>query len=135
MIVLVGFLFLRSGMDWLGTWQLWVFVVAVGVLFWFMPRGDRMSAGADWVDAGRHGSVRTYDLVSIDIRGTVGSHQLILRDRDGGTIDHDLNDFRENPFLWDLVFNGIRHSLAGGAEITPEAHRVLQIGEVGIGPP
>lgn len=124
-LVVLVFIF-SSGFAFVTSWVQWLFIALAGLLGWVMPRGDKMAAGADWVNAGR-GAVKTYDLTSIKTAGKVGSHQLILRDREGNEVERDLINFQTNSALWDLVFNGIRHSIANGAEITPEADRVLKL--------
>lgn len=127
-LVVLVFIF-SSGFAFVSSWIQWLFIAAAGLFGWLIPRGDKMSAGADWVNAGR-GAVKTYELTSIKTAGKIGSHQLILTDGDGNEVERDLINFQANGDLWDLVFNGIRHSIAEGATITPEAYRVLKLNEL-----
>ncbi|WP_183783549.1 hypothetical protein [Prauserella sediminis] len=127
-VLIIAFLTFKSGLDWVFAWPTWLFMAAAGVAFWFLPRNTKMAAGADWVNAGGD-TIYTYELVEIGTSGTPGSWELILKDQRGNVDRGNIADYQQNPLLWDLVFNGIRHSVAAGATIDPETYRVLKLDE------
>jgi len=85
-----------------------------------------MSAGADWYKYGRR-YVKTYELTSVKVKGTPGSWALDLRDAEGRKVWTQLWRIQQNPRLWDLVYNGIRHSVCNGAETNRRALDRLQL--------
>ncbi|HVW43697.1 MAG TPA: hypothetical protein VHC18_20345 [Amycolatopsis sp.] len=81
---------------------------------------------------GRVRIVKTYELTEITVRGTAaGGYNIELRDRNGGEADTALDFLYENHDLWDLVYNGIRHSVAAGAATTPLTRRKLRLDSTG----
>ena len=115
--VLMVAIVLYDGFEPLTRWQIWV-IFAVGY-FWtvFVHRVDTVSAGADWVRAGRKHWVNTYELTRIQIR-TYGTNQpgLVLADQERA-IEVDLGLLQYERKVWDYVHLGMLHSAANGADV------------------
>ena len=99
---------------WLGQWWAWP-AVAVIVSFAAMAglaqrTGLQCWAGAEWA-ATRRGWVRTYELTEIEIRPARQYTYLSLRDQDGRHAAFLLSSVLRDGLLWDLVYNGILHSV------------------------
>lgn len=125
-VIMMVFLTVRdTGFGWMRVWWLWLFVVLGPIYFYFAAR-DRMSAGADWYKRGRR-YVKTYELTSVKVKGTPGSWTLDLRDAEGRKVWTELDPIQQHPRLWDLVYNGIRHSVGHGAQTNRRALDRLQL--------
>lgn len=77
-------------------------------------------AGAHWVGGrGDKRGARLYELAQIEI--SLGSEEpdptLLLTDVHGTRVGMDPSLLESHPQLWALVYNGIRHSAAAGAEV------------------
>lgn len=108
----IGFLCLKnSGFAWMGTWWMWLFVIWPPPVLFLYSRQKGISAGAQWFAAGNR-YVHTYDLTTIKVEGSSAgmSWALKLKDADGHETGIGLQDIQRNRRLWDLVYNGIRHS-------------------------
>lgn len=107
------------------TWIYWVMIPTAA--FYALGLGrNRLAAGADWVSDG--GSwVKTYELAEIYTANQFGRYDLGLRDKDGRTLEIQKVDLRECPQLWNLVYNGIRHSIANGAKINDRTRKIFSI--------
>lgn len=95
-----------------GWWPFFVSGLALllgGVLYWSFNR-EFVAAGADWV-AHQTGWVRVYDLTEVKTRGGYAKIYLCLTDTAGRTMDPSLTVLQHNRDLWDLVYNGIVHSI------------------------
>ncbi|CAM00080.1 hypothetical protein SACE_0739 [Saccharopolyspora erythraea NRRL 2338] len=113
---------LHSGVMWTLTfWPTWLFVGGLYAFNVYAWRSEVVTAGADWVRFRRHW-VCTYELTSIRLvaRGANG-HDLVLEDRDGRAVGAKPYLFQANRRLWDLVYLGMRHSAANGAEVNRPA--------------
>ncbi|TQF65785.1 hypothetical protein FK531_20360 [Rhodococcus spelaei] len=114
--------------DWITDWIYWpIFASAL----WFYPRVVRKSwlaAGATWVQNDR-AWVNTYELVKIEL--VINGIQRVIRLTDSSGRQApaiDIKDIQPNIALWDLVYNGMLHSIANGnCEVTPRAQRVLKL--------
>ncbi|KAA9152406.1 hypothetical protein FPZ12_036965 [Amycolatopsis acidicola] len=129
-VVLIAFYTIRSaGFAWVTVWYLWAYVAAIVGLGWLLPLGHKIAAGADWLNT-RGGIVKTYELTEITVRGTAaGGYNIEFRDGNGGEADASLDLLRENRDLWDLVNNGVRHSVAAGAATNVLARSKLGLGD------
>lgn len=80
-------------------------------------QGSSCAAGAEWLLNTKDGSwVRTYELARITASGHAAD-TFTFEDREGRTLSIHMNGLYANPQLWDLVYNGIRHSvIRDGAE-------------------
>lgn len=85
--------------------------------------------GVHPVPAGPGPTVDVYDLAEvslIEIRG-LGAH-LRLADRRNGMLTAPCGLLEGNQVLWDLVYNGIRHSVVNGATIDDASRRRPSLG-------
>lgn len=117
--------------DWGFSWVTnpWLWLVLAPFPFVVLLFGvSRVSAGADWVRVSKH-FVKTYELTSVEVTiGAVGSRLLGVVDRRGNGFSVQLGDLQDNFELWDLVYNGILHSVhVGGAETNKRAWEYLDL--------
>lgn len=98
----------------------------------------RQEAGADtialdtplpeWLQQWRGGWVRTYELAKVTASSHVTGTQLSLTDRGGRKIQINSEHIQEDRLMWDLVYNGIVHSVvAGGAETNGALHSIFDV--------
>ena len=85
-----------------------------------------MSAGADWFRYNNN-FVMTYELVSIEVSGYAGGWNIDLADKADHKVSTTLSRIQANNELWDLVYNGIRHSAADGASTNTLARTKLEL--------
>lgn len=109
-IIVVGGLIATGGQVLFQGWP-WIFPVVGGALIAWNVRGTNLSAGADWLQSRRHW-VRLYELTAIRYTTKPGGFSVLLEDAHGGSAGGDLQELHSNPALWDLVHNGIQHSVA-----------------------
>lgn len=101
---------------WVGQWWAWL-ILAVGVTLGAMGgvaerTGFQYSAGAEWASC-RRGWVRTYELAHVKV--TTGQDPfLLLRDRAGRRASFVARAMQNDGLLWDLIYNGILHSVVDG---------------------
>ncbi len=105
-------------------WWLLLSLVVVPAVVFFRSNGSSCSAGVEWLRRERGGWVRTYELDSVQVLG-VGNGLIYLGDTGGRDINIDTYDVFENRDLWDLVYNGILHSVVLGDARTNKAAREL----------
>src|SRR5207249_2037980 len=86
------------------------------------------AAGADWV-RNRKEWVKTYELTEIEMHLHRAGIELFLKDGSGRSFSSRLADLQANRDLWDLVYNGIRHSLANGAKANSYARNALKLSD------
>lgn len=82
-----------------------------------------MAAGANWFRRARRSWVATYDLVSVRVTKAWAANNLELKDSAGRGLSVKLTDIQENHRLWDLVYNGILHSVYSGRARTNQLAR------------
>ena len=113
---------------WVKYWWAWLILVLAGVLIGLTQRkGLECSAGVEWV-RGRKTWVRTYELVKVKLSVGVGQFYLSMQDCDGRSMSLAVAALQEDPLMWDLVYNGVLHSvIAGGAETNGQLHRFLRV--------
>lgn len=114
-----------SGLSWVDTWWLWLLLTPWPFVFLLLGN-QPISAGADWL-AGRKIFVKTYDLVKVKV-GVTGSaaHQLQITDKYGNGAEFQITILQQNHKLWDLVYNGLVHSVhINGAETNQRARDYL----------
>jgi len=101
----------HSGLSWVDTWWLWLLLLPWPFAYLIMDRHP-LWAGADWV-GDPYLFVKTYELVRVRVGIASGglAHELQLADTDGGTARYNISDLQANPELWDLVYNGLLHSV------------------------
>lgn len=123
--VVALFLILRDGgFGWASNVVLWAPIAVVAVVLYVSVRRTMITAGSDWLMA--KSWVRTYELSAIRLDSRSNVTRLTLQDKTGRRVNVELADLCGNSKLWDLVYNGIRHSLATGAvEVNESAQRWL----------
>jgi hypothetical protein len=120
-MVLLGAFVLYGGLVVLTYWFIWVLLAGYLVFLIHHGRSEVTTAGTDWVRSNRHW-VRTYELTSIrcEPRGGGSSFALVLKDRER-RVELPLHVVQANKELWDLVYLGMRYSVANGAETNRSA--------------
>ncbi|SFQ32474.1 hypothetical protein SAMN05421810_106130 [Amycolatopsis arida] len=119
--------FKRGGLAWMAEWDIWVVFMGLAAVGYIVPLGHKISAGADWLNC-RGGFVKTYELTEIKVTpGGGGDPHIELFDQHGGSADTGMNLIQANQALWDLVYNGIRHSVANGATTNRLARKWLRL--------
>lgn len=105
-----------------------MFVAWPPSVFYFYGQQYGVSAGADWF-ARKHDRVDAYDLVEIKLAGASGrlAWDLILKDKKGGEVTAELREIQSNRGLWDLVYNGLVHSVRRGARTNSKAVDELKL--------
>lgn len=118
------------GLYWMATWWLWLFVIWPPIVFYFLGRSGGYSAGADWFATRTKGYVKLYELKSVKVEYTAGGESvgIELTDVHGGFAGASLRQLQRKRALWDLVYNGIAHSvLKGTATANEQALDKLQL--------
>ncbi|MBK1785522.1 hypothetical protein [Prauserella cavernicola] len=112
-------------------WPLWLIPI-VGAYLMSNPFNiDTVSAGADWVQWSRSrlrrtNHLKTYELTKIRTSYGGGDLYLDLYDDERG-MSRTFAEWHRDRRIWDLVYNGIVHSVAGGADIRPQDIGVLKL--------
>lgn len=121
--VVALFLILRDGgFGWASNVVLWAPIAVVAVVLYVSVRRTVITAGSDWLMA--KSWVRTYELSAIRLDSRSNVTRLTLQDKTGRRVNVELADLCGNSKLWDLVYNGIRHSLASrGERVSPAVAR------------
>lgn len=112
------------GFGWMesrGLWAYVIFATALPVLILFR-RAGALAAGAVWFRY-RRKWVKTYELVEVKLDGAGSSTTLVLKDTDDRRLSLGLKELQSNPDLWDLVYNGILHSVHNGGAVVDERAR------------
>jgi hypothetical protein len=112
------------------VWGLvWLLLVALAflgtVVFVIRSSGRRVSAaGAEWYSSGARW-VRIYELVQVTMSQGGGRRAYLrLVDVDGRELQVSYGYVRQNRLIWDLVYNGILHSVIAGNAKTNMSSRV-----------
>ena len=114
-------------------WQIWI-VIAV---FTFLTTSPftylTYAAGADWllVERSRWGIKKRvwldlYNLTKIDASYGGTTFHLWLYGKGGG-FSRSTQELQMDRRIWDLVYNGILHSVASGAQVSNQAIGILQL--------
>jgi hypothetical protein len=91
-------------------------------------RASRCVVGADWL-LYRGAWVKTYELIEVHTE-VVPDNQIMLTltDSGGRTIEAGFAALQRDRRVWDYLYNGIRHSIAAGAELHGTAHQYFVVG-------
>ena len=118
------------GFNWITeirVWPAWLIILGIFPILYLSLRADQVAAGADWVQSGKQW-VRTYELTSITLKPSGPNLMLQLIDRDGRKVRMSWSRIQDNRELWDLVYNGILHSVyLGHAEVDSGARHHLKL--------
>ena len=114
-----------GGVAWVTSWHWWVFIALCALVGYGVFSGTWIAAGATWLQNGKRW-VNIYELTEIRIKASGTNHMLRLTDSAGRTIGSlKLMAVQRNPKLWDLVYNGILHSVATGKATPPNGTRKI----------
>ncbi|CCQ15576.1 putative uncharacterized protein [Rhodococcus sp. AW25M09] len=113
--------------EWIWDWWPPCMVFGLPLLQYRKSLGDRVLAGARWVQQ-RDKWISTYEITKIRST-TVGLNRASkIEDVHGNKLILVLRDAQMNPLLWNLVYNGIAHSVANGnCDISKAARRILKV--------
>ncbi|MPY79722.1 MAG: hypothetical protein GEV04_14865 [Actinophytocola sp.] len=138
-LFLLGVIFLSvkdGGIDWMGVWWLWLILVVFTSPLLLVRRGTRMTVGADWLRLAGDQWVDTYRLSTIRVTTGFGTYHLELTDAAGNKADTQVWYLQKNRKLWDLLYNGILHSIVHhGADVNRRAVEHLHLQAVIRKPP
>lgn len=119
----------------LGAWQTWAILLATTWLSVRPMDVEVASVGVDWLQFGRprrwyrrreaRRGVLLYQLITVRVHLAGEEPRLTVSDSHGNSVECDLMDAQSDRRGWDLVYNGIVHSVAAGAVITPTTADVL----------
>lgn len=113
---------------WMTAWWMWLIVLVFAALIGGSVRGTECSAGAEWLQRKGGGWVRLYELKKITAHHRSNSIHLDFEDHQGGVVQISMSDLHEDRELWDLVYNGILHSVVtGDAETNGRLHSALDV--------
>ncbi len=126
--ILVVYLTVINGdFRWIHWWIMWVIIPGSSLLLFF-GKGNHWTAAAP---PGSNGTtaVDTYHLTRIRFSADGPSRVLRLKDAHGNKIQSfKISEIQRNPDLWDLVYNGILHSVASGnCDIDAKTRHILKI--------
>jgi hypothetical protein len=102
----------NGGIDWATHWTAWAVIIILsilGALFAAWGIGG-LAAGAEWVRYGKEW-VKAYELTDVKLGEPRSPSTLVLEDTDGRKFSLGLMSLQANPALWDLVYNGMVHSI------------------------
>lgn len=111
-------------------WFPWAIIIVFSLLAAIGSKKQRCAAGADWFML-KTSWVKTYELSEIKMNFRSNTHYIYLTDKDGRKLDEQINLFQQDRLIWDLVYNGILHSIAHGAELKGSAGRYFKLPPVG----
>lgn len=106
-------------------WPWLIILVFSAAVFLAMPY-EPCAAGAEWLSIGRKW-IRLYELTEIDTTYQRGGNLFLqLTDSDGHHLTVNAEDLRERRFMYDLVYNGMLHSVVTGKAAT-EKYGILEL--------
>ncbi|WP_258347914.1 hypothetical protein [Saccharopolyspora gregorii] len=115
--IVVFLCILDWGFSWMSTWWLWAFAIWPPIAAYFIGRSEGFSAGAEWFATSRKAHVKLYELTKIKVEYQAGGQSIgiELTDADDRCVGAPLRQLQRNRALWDLVYNGIVHSVHDGS--------------------
>lgn len=125
-VLVLGVSALRGfDLSWMASPLHGLVILAVSALVALRARKKPVAVGVEWLRVGRHW-VRLYELAEIHTTRWKSELHLLLTDRHGRRAGVHAERLRERPPMYDLVYNGMLHSVVvGGAET--QADGVLDI--------
>lgn len=126
-IIAIGVTIVTATIQWTAIWYEWIIVGIGAALIYGAQRRIKVSGGTNWLKL-RRGWVRTYELTRVTAHSTPAGIELQFTDRDGRRLSVISDEIQRDRYLWDLVYNGIMHSvIAGGAETNSLLHRAFKV--------
>lgn len=113
--------------SWIAYWPPWAVIIAVSLLMTWMVSTSACSVGADWLKVSRRRWVRLYDLAYVKTAFHNTDLHVEFKDRDGRYLDAKLEDLQQDRGMWDLIYNGILHSIIAGGADAHHVHSTLKI--------
>jgi hypothetical protein len=114
-VLVVPFTLMDGDLEWAtgGWWAVffWGVILATLALLYAGGRVVSLAAGAEWFSCKGRDGVRTYELVEVELKARGPVMDLSLKDTAGREADVELRPVEMNPRLWDLVYNGVLHSV------------------------
>lgn len=110
--VLQGF-----SIEWMKYWQPWVVLPLIMLAIYSVQRTVECSVGAEWLQVGKTW-VRLYELTKITAKHRSSAIHIDFEDSAGREVLVQADDLQNNREMWDLVYNGILHSVIGGGATT-----------------
>lgn len=116
--MIVGVLYFIKGfnVEVFEYWWVWLVAILAGVGIYFSTKRSWCAAGADWFMF-QKSWVKTYELAEIKTRFFSNTIYVYLTDADGRKVEAPIHIIQGDRLIWDLLYNGIRHSIAKGAEL------------------
>jgi hypothetical protein len=125
--MVVGLTLIRGEIAWMRFWFIWAILALSALGICASTRATEAAVGADWLKVGKTW-VRLYELTSIKARARSNAIHVDLTDSAGREVKVSTSDLQEDRELWDLVYNGILHSvITGGAETNGMVHSALSV--------
>lgn len=123
----IGFVLITLGVCVLQTFDLtwmsfalpWLIILVGSVLVGLRARDKPIAVGAEWLRVGRRW-VRLYELAEINTTRRKSHLLLLLTDRRGRRLGVNAEQLREHPPMYDLVYNGMLHSVVAAGAKTDE---------------
>ena len=113
---------------------LWPVLAAITAVAMWDLRSTYLAAGTDWLQTRGGRWVDTYRLTRITVAAGNAQLHVHLDDADGRRLVLSDKVLLANPALWALVYNGIRHSHADGADLAGVGRHNLKLPEDGREP-
>lgn len=123
---------------WADWWVMWVFYGVLALLIAAPMSIETHSAGAYWFNKTTtrlwlwtvgESTVSLYDLTKVDIDINIGEAPLRL-ESPTGALTIPFEEWQGTRLMWDLVYNGIVHSVANGARISDRAWKWLELDDI-----
>lgn len=112
---------------WMTAWWMWLLVALGSLGVYSSFRSVECAAGAEWLKVGKMW-VRLYELTEIKARHRSHSIHLDFKDSAGRELMVKSDDIQEDRDMWDLVYNGMLHSvIAGGAKTNGTVHSAFKV--------
>jgi hypothetical protein len=128
-ILIVGILFVIKGFEIrvLEIWWVWLVAIAAGIGMYFSTKASWCATGADWFTF-QKSWVKTYELTEIKTRFYSNTIYVYLTDTKNHKVEFPIHIVQKDRLMWDLLYNGIRHSIAKGARLTGTAGNYFSAG-------
>lgn len=125
-VLALGVCVLRGfDLGWMTSPLHWLAIIVVATVVGLRARKKPVAVGAEWLRVGRHW-VQLYELADIHTTRWKSELYLLLTDRFGRRLSVNAEELRERPPMYDLVYNGMLHSVVTGRAET-QAGGVLEL--------
>ena len=113
--------------EWMKYWLPWVVMIPFLLAIYSVQRTVECSVGAEWLKVGKTW-VRLYELTKITAKHRSSAIHIDFQDRAGREVMVQASDLQNDRDMWDLVYNGILHSvIVGGAKTNGLLHSSLRV--------